>query len=58
MYNLLLYTGFTFIALGFIGFIVSVIMERKYEIEIFRQEQLTKSFNKQVLAKEIDRLND
>ena len=46
MYNLLLYAGLTFFALGFIGFIISVIMERKYEIEIFRQEQLTKSFNK------------
>ena len=46
MYNLLLYSGFTFIGLGFIGFIISVIMERKYEIEIFRQEQLTKSFNR------------
>ena len=46
MYNLLLYAGFTFLALGFIGFIISVIMERKYEIEIFRQEQLTKSFNR------------
>ena len=46
MYNLLLYMGFTFLGLGFIGFIISVIMERKYEIEIFRQEQLTKSFNR------------
>jgi len=45
MYNLLLYSGFTLLALGFIGFIVCVIMERKNEIEIFRQEQLTKSFN-------------
>ena len=46
MYNLLLYAGLTFFALGFIGFIISVIMERKYEIEIFRQEQLNKSFNR------------
>jgi len=46
MYNLLLYTGFGFLALGFIGFIISITMERKYEIEIFRQEQLNKSFNK------------
>ena len=46
MYNLLLYSGFGFLGLGFIGFIISVIMERKYEIEIFRQEQLNKSFNR------------
>ena len=46
MYNILLYSGFGFLALGFILFIVSVIMERKYEIEIFRQEQLNKSFNR------------
>ena len=46
MYNLLLYSGFGFLALGFIGFIISITMERKYEIEIFKQEQLNKSFNK------------
>ena len=46
MYNLLLYSGFGLLALGFIGFTISVIMERKYEIEIFRQEQLNKSFNR------------
>ena len=46
MYNILLYSGFGLLALGFIGFIISVIMERKYEIEIFRQDQLSKSFNR------------
>jgi len=46
MYNILLYSGLTFFALGFIGFIISITMERKYEIEIFKQEQLTKSFNR------------
>jgi hypothetical protein len=46
MCNLLLYSGFGFLALGFILFLISVIMERKCEIEIFRQDQLTKSFNR------------
>ena len=46
MYNLLLYIGFGFLALGFIGFIVSIHFERQQDIKNFRQEQLTKSFNR------------
>jgi len=46
MYNILLYSGFTFLALGFILFLVSIHFEREQDIKIFRQEQLTKSFNK------------
>ena len=45
MYNLLLYSGFGFLALGFILFLVSIHFERQQDIKIFRQEQLTKSFN-------------
>jgi len=46
MYNLLLYAGFTFLALGFILFIVSIHFERKQDIKMFKQEQLNKSFNR------------
>jgi len=46
MYNILLYSGLTFFALGFILFLVSIHFEREQDIKIFRQEQLTKSFNK------------
>ena len=46
MYNLLLYAGLTFFALGFILFLVSITMERQQDIKMFKQDQLTKSFNK------------
>jgi len=46
MYNLLLYIGFGFLALGFILFLVSIYFERQQDIKNFRQEQLTKSFNR------------
>jgi len=46
MYNLLLYSGFGLLALGFILFIVSIHFEREQDIKIFRQEQLNKSFNR------------
>jgi hypothetical protein len=46
MYNLLLYSGFGFLALGFILFIVSIHFEREQDIKNFKQDQLTKSFNK------------
>jgi len=46
MYNLLLYSGLTFLALGFILFLVSIYFERQQDIKNFRQEQLTKSFNR------------
>ena len=46
MYNLLLYTGLTFFALGFILFLVSIHFERQQDIKNFKQDQLTKSFNR------------
>ena len=46
MYNLLLYSGFGLLALGFISFIVSIHFERKQDIKRFKQEQLSKSFNR------------
>ena len=42
--NTLLYVGLTFIIVGFVGFIISIIMERYYEIKLFKHEQLHKSF--------------
>jgi len=46
MYNLLLYSGFGFLALGFILFIVSIHFEREQDIKMFKQDQLSKSFNR------------
>ena len=46
MYNLLLYTGFGLLALGFILFIVSIHFEREQDIKNFKQDQLNKSFNR------------
>tara|TARA_B110000902_G_scaffold149570_1_gene172206 strand:- start:35 stop:334 length:300 start_codon:yes stop_codon:yes gene_type:complete len=46
MYNLLLYSGFGLLALGFILFLVSIHFERQQDIKMFKQDQLTKSFNR------------
>ena len=46
MYNILLYGGFGLLALGFILFIVSIHFEREQDIKRFKQDQLTKSFNR------------
>jgi len=46
MYNLLLYSGLTFLALGFILFLVSIHFEREQDIKMFKQDQLNKSFNR------------
>ena len=46
MYNILLYSGFGFLALGFILFLVSIHFEREQDIKRFKQDQLTKSFNR------------
>ena len=46
MYNLLLYSGFGLLALGFILFIVSIHFEREQDIKMFKQDQLSKSFNR------------
>ena len=46
MYNLLLYSGFGLLALGFILFLVSIHFEREQDIKMFKQDQLNKSFNR------------
>ena len=45
-FNILLYIGFSFVIGGFILFIIAQHYERKAEIELFKLEQLNKSFNK------------
>ena len=45
-YNLVLYIGTALIVFGFVLFLVSELLERQADIKLFRQEQLTKSFNK------------
>ena len=40
----ILYIGLAFMLIGFVGFIISIIMERHYEIKLWKQEQLHKSF--------------
>ena len=42
--NTILYIGMAFIIVGFVGFIISILMERYYEIKLFKHEQLHKSF--------------
>ena len=43
MYNTILYIGLALIALGFIGFMISCIMERDYETKLFElNERLRK----------------
>tara|TARA_B100000073_G_C23401048_1_gene439246 strand:+ start:155 stop:328 length:174 start_codon:yes stop_codon:yes gene_type:complete len=44
--NTLLFIGLIFIFVGFVGFIISIIMERHYEIKLWKHEQLHKSFIK------------
>ncbi len=45
-YNLILYIGITLIVGGGVLFFVAQHYERKAEIELFKIEQLNKSFNK------------
>ena len=45
-YNLILYIGLALIVGGFILFILYEMNERKLDIELFRQQQLTKSFER------------
>ena len=42
--NTLLYVGLGFMVVGFLGFILSIIMERHYEIKLWKHGQLHKSF--------------
>ena len=44
--NTILYIGLALMALGFIGFIVSIIMERHYEVKLFELNQKIKALNK------------
>ena len=48
-YNLILYIGLFLIITGFILFIISEIDKRKKDIKEFKQQQLSKSFNKNKL---------
>ena len=45
-YNLIMYIGITFIIGGGVLFFIAQHYERKAEIELFKLEQLNKSFNK------------
>ena len=45
-YNLVLYFGIGLIVFGFVLFLVSIHFERKAEIELFKLEQLNKSFER------------
>jgi len=46
VFNLILYIGLFIMALGFILFIVSEMNLRRIDRELFRQQQLTKSFER------------
>ena len=48
-YNLILYIGIALIVFGFILFIISEKKLRQLDIKEFKQQQLTKSFNKNKL---------
>jgi len=45
-YNLILYIGLAFYVLMFITFLVYQMHSRKLDIELFKQQQLSKSFEK------------
>ena len=49
-YNLILYIGLLLIVGSFIGFILNEMHKRKLDVELFKQQQLTKSFNKAELV--------
>ena len=44
--NLILYIGLFLIVGSFIGFILNEMHKRKLDVEQFKQQQLSKSFNK------------
>ena len=50
-YNLVLYIGIGLIVFGFVLFLVSEHFERQADIKLFRQEQLTKSFDRAKIKK-------
>ena len=43
--NTLLYIGLGLMLVGFVGFIISIIMESYCDKKLYRQKQLTESFN-------------
>jgi len=45
-YNLILCIGLALMALGFMLFVVAVIMERHYEVKLFELNQKIKALNK------------
>ena len=45
-YNLILYIGISLIVFGFVLFIISEIKLRQLEVKEFKQQQLSKSFEK------------
>ena len=45
-YNLILYIGLAFYVLMFITFLVYQMHSRKLDIELFKQQQLSKSFER------------
>ena len=45
-YNIVLYIGLFLMVGGFILFLVSEHLERQADIKLFRQQQLTKSFER------------
>ena len=47
MYNTLLYIGLTLMAVGFVGWVVSICMERHYEVKLWELEQKRKAENGQ-----------
>ena len=52
MYNILLYTGVTLITLGFIGYIVSMLMMRHYDRKLFLLDQEIKRHQKWNIVKD------
>ena len=43
--NTILYIGLGLMLVGFVGFIISIIMESYCDKKLYRQKQLTESFN-------------
>ena len=48
-YNLILYIGLFLIVGGFILFILNEMHKRKLDVELFKQQQLSKSFKPQLI---------
>ena len=49
-YNLILYIGLFLIVGSFVVFLLNEMHKRKLDIELFKQQQLTKSFKKEKLV--------